>query len=148
MPCKIKNFKGPRPACRANMREREKARSKEVKERQVLVCQAIKVWKPNEFPNERWFLVDDTGQEGVSEYLNPDVFSLKSIAEMLIRRGNSFELILSPEIKVELIWLDGYFGRPAIPVEVNQLLPLENNDVEEFKKLLNGLGYSPVSNKK
>ncbi len=140
-------FGGPRSACSVNMKERERTRSKEIKERQVLVCQAIKVWKPNEFPNERWFLIDDTGQSG-SEYLNPDVFSLKSIAETLIRRGNSFELILSPKVKVELIWLDGYFGRPAIPVEVNQLLPLEDNDVEEFKKLLNGLGYSPVSNKK
>ena len=82
----------------------------------VLVCLAELVWKatgPPEKDERRWFYVDD-GENGI--YSNRDCTTLRDVAKDLANMDISSEKIFYEPPKVaEILFIDGYFGRPGVP---------------------------------
>jgi len=80
-------------------------------ENEVLVCLADLAWTANGPPenDERhWFYVEKG--KNVS-YSNRECTTLREIAKELV----DCKIIYEPPVEAEILFVDGYFGRPATP---------------------------------
>lgn len=112
------------------MKEREKKEN--IEQRRVLICNAKLVWNPGRFPDEDYILVTDTGANG-SHLTNLESVSFEELARDLPNLGPDVEMIYKPEVEVEMVWVDGYFGRPPVPAEVFQLSELNQEQIKELE---------------
>lgn len=122
---------------------KERGRKKEVEQRSVLVCNAKLVWTPSSSPNEHYILVTDTGRDG-SYLTNRECASFEEIAEEILSLGADFKIVYEPGVPMEMLYVDGYFGRPLIPVEGYQLSKLNRRQVKELETHLSRLKQQQI----
>lgn len=101
-------------------------------ERDVVVCLAELVWTSSGAPNRNerhWFYVADS-KTGC--YSNRKCTTIKELADSLAGHNISYE----PHKPAEILFGDGYFGRPAIPSAGYIYRPLSRRQRETLERHL------------
>jgi hypothetical protein len=111
--------------------------------KEVLVCIAELVWSGSGSPErgDRYFYYVDDGKKCV--YSNKECVSIKELAEEL-NEGiflsgpltSEDKIIYEPPVPAVMTYVDGFFGRPAIPSEGYYYKPLKEKQIEQLKKHL------------
>ncbi len=120
-----------------------KEREHQGKEEPIVVRKITVVWRnPGQFPNDvSYYVADDrpyprqfSNLRGVVGWLS-NGNHLSSATLM----GGEEEIDYQQEPFAQLLHADGYFGRPKIPAEVEEISGLNREEIEEFEGYLANL---------
>lgn len=107
-------------------------------ERKVLVCRAKQVCTGDcaVFRNNKYFYVND-GRTGcfTKRDLNDLAYDLH-FGIGFSAPVKSEDIIYKPEKTAQIYYVDGYFGRPAIPAAVHIFSPLSRKEIKKLKQIL------------